>query len=149
MAATLPSQASGHPSMSQRTLHFSALLLVFSLSQVMLADKANAQRSSESSEAEAASDSEHRQWYYGSEEETPKKSIAQQKSELKAQQRMDRLASLRWYGFTPGRPTASSTPFTTMHYGPTWTRPGGQPFAWYTGYQQPIINNYPYGYRYW
>jgi hypothetical protein len=131
--------------MSQRTLQFSALLLAVSLSQVGIAARANAQRSGESAEAEEA-DSDHRQWYYGS-EETPKKSIAQQKSELKAQQRMDRLASLRWYGFTPGRPTASSTPFTTMHYGPTWTRPGGQPFAWYTGYQQPIINNY--GYRYW
>ncbi|MDZ4656677.1 MAG: hypothetical protein SH868_03760 [Bythopirellula sp.] len=132
--------------MTQRTMQFSALLLAFSFCQVWVANQANAQRSIEAAEAEAAED--HNEWYYGSEEK-PKKSIAMRKAELRAEQRMDRLASQKWYGFVPGRPTASATPFTTMHNSPTWTRPGGQPFAWYTGYQQPIINNAPWGYRYW
>lgn len=127
--------------MTQRTLQFSALLFSFSLAQVWLGSQASAQRSTEQAEAK----SDHNDWYYGSEEK-PKKSIAQQKAELKAQQRMDRLASLRWYGFTPGRPTATGMTFTTM-YSPAWTRPGGQPFAWYTGYQQPIVYDAPYGWR--
>jgi hypothetical protein len=128
--------------MSLRTLQFSAMLLSFSLAHVWVADQAIAQRSTEGPQAE----SDHSQWYYGSEEK-PKKSIAQQKAELRAEQRMDRLASSRWYGFTPGRPTATGMTFTTM-YSPAWTRPGGQPFAWYTGYQQPIVYNSP-GWRYW
>lgn len=132
--------------MTSRTVHYSAILLAFSFCQVWVASPASAQRSEEAVEANAEQD--HNQWYYGSEEKA-KKSIAMQKAELKAQQRMDRLASQKWYGFVPGRPTASATPFTTMYYSPTWTRPGGQPFAWYTGYQQPIINNAPWGYRYW
>jgi hypothetical protein len=129
--------------MTQRTWQFSAMLIAFSLAYMGIANQAVAQRAGETVKAE----SDHNEWYYGS-EETPKKSIAQQKAELKAQQRMDRLASLRWYGFVPGRPTATGMTFTTM-YSPAWTRPGGQPFAWYTGYQQPIVYNSPYGWRYW
>jgi hypothetical protein len=129
--------------MTQRTLHFSAMLLAFSFCQVWVANQAHAQRSAEAAEAEE----DHNQWYYGSDEK-PKKSLAMQKAELRAEQRMDRLASQRWYGFMPGRPTAATMPFTTM-YSPAWTRPGGQPFAWYTGYQQPIVYNYPYGHHYW
>lgn len=127
--------------MTQRTLRFSALLFAFSLAHGWVANQAVAQRGSESAEAKK----NHSEWYYGS-EETEKKSLAREKAELKAQQRMDRLASLRWYGFIPGRPTATGMPFTTM-YSPAWTRPGGQPFAWYTGYQQPIVYNAPYGWR--
>lgn len=107
----------------------------------------NNQAIAQRANADIETQSDHSQWYYGSEEK-PKKSIAQQKAELRAEQRMDRLASMRWYGFTPGRPTATGMPFTTM-YSPAWTRPGGQPFAWYTGYQQPIVYNAPYGWRYW
>ena len=131
--------------MTQRILQSSVILLAILFSQVWFGNQAQAQRSSKSSAAEAADD--HNQWYYGS-EETPKKSIAQQKAELRAEQRMDRLASQRWYGFVPGRPTAAAMPFTTM-YSPAWTRPGGQPFAWYTGYPQPVVYRYPYDHRYW
>jgi hypothetical protein len=133
--------------MSQRTLQFSALLLAFSVAQVWIGNQANAQRSDEKAKAaEAAED--HESWYYGS-QEPQKKSIAQQKSELKAQQRMDRLASQKWYGMSMSRPTASGFPFTTMYNAPTWTRPGGQPFAWYTGYPQPIIYRTGYDHWYW
>lgn len=127
--------------MSSRTLHFSAILLAFSFCQVWVASQANAQRPTK---AEIEAKNDQNEWYYGASEEKPReKSIAMQKAELKAQQRMDRLASLRWYGFTPGRPTAATMPFTTSMYSPAWTRPGGQPFSWYTGYQQPILNTYP------
>jgi hypothetical protein len=138
--------------MSQRTLQFSALLLAFSVAQVWIGNQANAQRASGQRSDERAKaeqiEQEHESWYYGS-QETPKKSIAQQKAELKAEQRMDRLASQKWYGMSPSRPTASGMPFTTMYYAPTWTRPGGQPFAWYTGYQQPIIYRSGWDRWYW
>lgn len=124
--------------MTHRTLQFSVALVALSACQVWMAGQAMAQRNSDSTKGAEAK--EQAQWYYGG-DEAPKKSIAMQKAELRAEQRMDRLASQRWYGFTPGRPTAATMPFTTM-YSPAWTRPGGQPFAWYTGYPQPIINTY-------
>jgi len=122
------------------------LILSLSLTGVMI-QPAEAQRD----ENQPAADAEHGDWYYGSNSKPePKKSIAQQKAELRAQQRMDRLASLRWYRFMPGRPTASALPFTTM-YSPAWTRPGGRPFAWYTGQQPDVVyaRPYSYHYRYW
>jgi len=127
--------------MRQRTLIFSTAFMAISLAQGWSATEAMAQRSG-TSDSPA---SEQNDWYYGSEEPEPANSIAQQKSMLRAQQRMDRLASLRWYGFQPGRPTASGMPFTTM-YSPAWSRPGGRPFSWYTGSPQPVYN---LGYRYW
>lgn len=131
--------------MTHHSLLTSLLLLGFSVSPAWFANTAQAQRSSDT--AKDQTNDEHSQWYYGGEEK-PKKSIAQQKAELKAEQRMDRLASLKWYGFMPGRPTAATMPFTTM-YSPAWTRPGGQPFAWYTGYPQPIVYRYPNDHWYW
>lgn len=124
--------------MKQQTLHFPAILLVFSLIQVGMNSEAVAQRTEKPA-------SDQNDWYYGSEKQAPAKSIAQQKAQLRAEQRMDRLASLRWYGFQPGRPTASGMPFTTM-YSPAWSRPGGRPFSWYTGYPTSIYN---VGNRYW
>ena len=128
--------------MTRRSFQLVAALATLTATHTCIMDKASAQRTQQA----VAAEEEHSQWYYGSEEK-PQKSIAQQKSELRAEQRMDRLASLRWYGFTPGRPTATGMTFTTM-YSPAWTRPGGQPFAWYTGYQQPVVNNVS-GWRYW
>jgi hypothetical protein len=57
--------------------------------------------------------------------------IVQQKAEIRAQQRMDRLAALSWYGMSNSRPMASGTPYCSM-YSPTWQVPGGRPFAWYS-----------------
>ncbi len=127
--------------MKHRILRISAVLLAITFVQVWDTHVTMAQRSTKADNLE----SDQNNWYYGSEETEPTKSIAQQKAMLRAEQRMDRLASLKWYGFQPGRPTASGMPFTTM-YSPAWSRPGGRPFSWYTGYPQPIYN---FGYRYW
>lgn len=108
---------------------------------------AAAQKARAEEKGPAAKTSNGDDWYYGTEQPEPQKSIARQKSELRAQQRMDRLASLRWYGFTPGRPTAAGMPFTTM-YSPEWTRPGGRPYAWYSGYPTVVYNN-TYGHWWW
>lgn len=70
-------------------------------------------------------------WYYRAppaREEQP--TIAQQRSALRASQRMARLDSMRWYGYYGSRPTATAMAFTSM-YSPAWQMPGGRPFAWY------------------
>lgn len=55
--------------------------------------------------------------------------IIQYKAQLRAQQRMHRMASMHWYGMSASRPRASATPFTGM-YGSVWQMPGGRPDAW-------------------
>jgi len=98
-------------------------------------------------QADAGSQSD---WYYGSEaKKAPVVSIARQKSLKRAEQRMARLEAMRWYGFSASRPTASGMPFTSS-YSPSWTRPGGRPFAWYTGGGPGVVINRPYyrSYRY-
>jgi len=82
--------------------------------------------------------------YYGSEaEQVQEKSIAQQKSQQRAEQRMARLEAMRWYGFSASRPTASGMPFTSS-YSPSWTRPGGRPFSWYSGGRPGVVISRPY-----
>jgi len=133
--------------MKQRTLKFTAMLMAVSLA-VVWGDSppASAQRDAQAVESTA---NEHDDWYYAPKATPePERSIAHQRAELRAQQRMDRLASQRWYGFTPGRPTANGMPFTGM-YSPAWTRPGGRPFAWYTGNEPTVVVAPRYGYRYW
>lgn len=127
--------------MKRRIQVCSVFLLGLSLAQIGMVSEAHAQRTAKADTPAT----DQNDWYYGSEQQEPAKTIAQQKAQLRAEQRMDRLASLRWYGFQPGRPTASGMPFTTM-YSPAWTRPGGRPFAWYTGYPTSVYN---VGYRYW
>lgn len=69
-------------------------------------------------------------WYYRSPGEVvPKKSLAQQRAEFRAQQRVSRLAAQRWYGYSNARPTVAALPFTAM-YRSAWQSPGGWPYHW-------------------
>lgn len=81
-------------------------------------------------------------WYYRA---PPAKvnppTIAQQKSAVRAQQRMARLEAMRWYGFSASRPQATAMAFTSM-YSPAWQMPGGRPFAWYSGSRPVVIFNH-------
>ena len=56
--------------------------------------------------------------------------IIHAKAQARAQQRMSRIAAMRWYGMYNERPTASPTPFTAL-YSPVWQMPGGRPYAWH------------------
>ncbi|HEX3599327.1 MAG TPA: hypothetical protein VHU84_04255 [Lacipirellulaceae bacterium] len=58
------------------------------------------------------------------------KAIVQQKAEMRAEQRMSRMASMQWYGMSNSRPQASPTPFSTR-YSPLWETPGGSPYSWF------------------
>ena len=82
------------------------------------------------------------QWYYGPSTPGETKPLGRLRAETRARQRLTRLESMRWYGFSASRPIASGLPFTTM-YSPAWTRPGGRPFAWYTS-QRPVVIVSPY-----
>jgi hypothetical protein len=69
-------------------------------------------------------------WYR---EQAPKSdalAIVQQKAQIRAQQRMDRLASMQWYGMSGSRPQSLATPFSSR-YGSLWEMPGGKPYSWY------------------
>jgi hypothetical protein len=86
-------------------------------------------------EAEVPETGQVDDWYYRSPGAVvPKKSVAQQRAEFRGQQRMFRLASQRWYGYSNARPTVAAMPFTAM-YRSAWQRPGGWPYHW----SRPIV----------
>ena len=82
-------------------------------------------------------------WYYGpttSNVET--RSIAQQKAQLRAKQRMARLEVLRRHGLTPNRPPAVALPFTSVHT-LSWMRSGRSPFIHYRSDRSRVYYAYP------
>lgn len=94
-------------------------------------------------ELEGTTKNADKEWYYGpTTTQAEPKTLGRQKAELRARQRLARMESMRWYGFSASRPRAAGIPFTTM-YSPAWTRPGGRPYAWYTS-QRPVVVVSPY-----
>lgn len=86
-------------------------------------------------------------WYYGSTSPvtTPTvetRSIAQQKAQLRAEQRMARLEALRRHGLTPNRPPAVAMPFTSVHT-LSWMRSGRSPFIYYRSDRPRVYYSYP------
>jgi hypothetical protein len=77
--------------------------------------------------AEASSDPS---WYHEQSTKPSPEAIIQQKAQMRAQQRMDRIASMQWYGMSGGRPQSIATPFSSR-YGSLWEMPGGKPYSWY------------------
>jgi hypothetical protein len=70
-------------------------------------------------------------WIYSQEQQRhddPAQAI-RRKAELKADQRMARLASIKWYGYSNSRPDASLTPFMGV-YSPTWIGNGWNRYDW-------------------
>jgi len=51
------------------------------------------------------------------------------KAEYRAQQRMRRIASRKWFGISASRPPASVTPFTGT-YSPFWSGNTSDPYRW-------------------
>jgi hypothetical protein len=107
------------------------LLILALFASWNLAALASAQEAArpETDSLAAPSSDQVESWYYRTPETAPKKTIPQQKAELRAQQRMARLAAQRWYGYSNARPTVAAMPFTSM-YRPAWQRPGGRPYHW-------------------
>lgn len=83
-------------------------------------------------------------WYYGPTTPTPNtKPLAQQKAELRAEQRMARLEVLRRYGLSPNRPPAVAVPFTSVST-LSWMRNGRSPFIYYRSDRPLVYYSYPY-----
>jgi hypothetical protein len=81
-------------------------------------------------------------WYYQQPNYQPSpRAIIHQKAFARSAQRDARLASLNWYGMYNARPTAASTPFTSL-YSPVWQMPGGRPYAWYPTWRTVYVPNY-------
>ena len=86
-------------------------------------------------------------WYYMQETrryDDPKQAI-RRKAEMKAAQRRDRLAALKWYGMSDSRPTASALPFYG-DYSPTWVGNSWNPYRWHQGYGYVYSLDYGRGY---
>ncbi len=78
-----------------------------------------------------------KEWYYGptTAEKAPTKTLGRQKAELRAKQRLSRMETMRWYGFSPSRPTATGIPFTSAWH-----------TSWHTS-RRPVLIVSPYYYR--
>ena len=55
--------------------------------------------------------------------------IIRRKARKKADQRRQRLAAMKWYGYSQGRPPANPTP-SMGYYSPMWAGNGYDPFVW-------------------
>jgi hypothetical protein len=83
-------------------------------------------------------------WLYEQERdryENPQQAV-RRKAEFRAAQRQARLASQKWYGFTPARPSLSVTPW----YGPPspgWYGNGSHFNRWTTIWSFPEVVKYP------
>ncbi len=70
-------------------------------------------------------------WFYLQElrrYDDPQQTI-RRKAELKAQQRRQRLAAMKWYGWSQSRPIANPTP-VMGYYSPMWAGNGSDPYLW-------------------
>lgn len=82
-------------------------------------------------------------WYYAATTPTVEaKPIAQQKAQLRAEQRMARLEALRRYGLSPNRPPSVAVPFTSVHT-LSWMRSGRSPFIHYQSGRTRTYYAYP------
>ena len=68
--------------------------------------------------------------------EDPKVAV-RKKAEFRAQQRQQRIAAQKWYGFSNARPTVNATPWGGM-YSPAWTASASRPYGW-NNIGRPVI----------
>lgn len=55
--------------------------------------------------------------------------LSRQRAQLKAQQRLERISAMKWYGMSNSRPIASPTPFMGT-YSPGWSSNTANPYQW-------------------
>jgi hypothetical protein len=69
------------------------------------------------------------------------------KAEARSAQRADRLAAMKWYGFSNARPQAAALPFTSR-YAPVWIGNGYHRHDWVgTGFSATAVFVDPYMYQ--
>ena len=79
-------------------------------------------------------------WFYEQERirHDDPKSAVRRNAEYRAAQRQGRIESMKWFGMSNSRPTASSTPIMGT-YSPTWTSNTSDPFRWAAGRQPAVV----------
>ncbi len=55
--------------------------------------------------------------------------VIRRKAERKGDQRRQRLAAMKWYGYSQSRPSANPTPSMGV-YSPMWVGNGADPYQW-------------------
>lgn len=71
-------------------------------------------------------------WVYSQElrrYEDPQQAV-RRKAELRAAQRMSRIAAMKWYGFSNSRPQANPIPFMSGSYSPAWVGNSPDRYDW-------------------
>ncbi len=58
------------------------------------------------------------------------KVVVRKKAEFRTQQRMQRIASQRWFGINNLRPMAAPVPFMSSSYSPYWASNSRDPYRW-------------------
>lgn len=96
---------------------------------------------------DSARNDANQDWYYSSETPVETKSILQQKAEAKAQQRIARLETYRWLGYSPNRPPATAIPFTSSN-SLEWKKAERNQYNWHTGYRPRTSAYRPYFWYY-
>lgn len=80
-------------------------------------------------------------WFYEQERiryEDPKAAI-RRRAELRAAQRDQRLAALKWYGFSNSRPMVNTTPAMGGSYSPYWGSNTYDPYRWRPYAAPPVV----------
>jgi hypothetical protein len=79
-------------------------------------------------------------WFYEQERTRYEdaKSAVRRKAEFRAAQRAQREASMKWFGMSNSRPTASPTPIAGT-YSPTWVGNTHDPYRWATGATTTVV----------
>jgi hypothetical protein len=113
-----------------RVMLVGSFLITITEASVAAGDFMNMPTSTNAAAAPLAEEQHEQSWYREQSAKPDPKAIVQQKAQIRGQQRMDRIASMNWYGMSNSRPQGSPTPFFTR-YGPTWEMPGGKPYSWY------------------
>ena len=70
-------------------------------------------------------------WFYLHEQQRQEdpQQIVRQKAQEKAAARRNRIAAMRWFGYSAARPRVNPTPWTSQ-YSPAWAGNGSNPFEW-------------------
>ena len=77
-------------------------------------------------------------WYSGASAQQTSRMIILEKAQMRAHQRIARIESMKWYGYSAARPRTASTPFTGS-YGAHWRSPGLRPYGWVPSRTHVII----------
>jgi hypothetical protein len=89
-------------------------------------------------------------WIYSQElnrHDDPAQAV-RRKAEIRAAQRMQRIAAMKWFGFSNARPQVSPVPMMSGGYSPAWVGNGSDRYDWVgVGWPQTSVHVEHYDYE--